>query len=140
MTRQDLLNSIESVHGPFVKNGITFEKTTPDGTVIARDVEDSNIKAYLWNHNERGRDFCIDGFKLKNMRRELNFIKRLADIVKVELDIEDTIDVTDHPVFDEAVLKLEKEVRETKLVAERKSGMVEAYEKLLINRKVQIDT
>ncbi len=101
-----------------------------DGTIYAKCNRENEIGiAFLMTHSGGNfMDFYIQsGCSIKDINKNIRFTKMLNDILEIGVSIE-------------SVTEKEVKVEVEKIVIDEKSkGTIEAYEKLLIGRKVTLE-
>lgn len=132
-TRQELLALIEEAGGKYESNGIAFEAYADGNTktaIKAQDIENPAHNATLWNHCDKTSDFSINYMMLGVISECIEFAGRLATVCEVE---EKPLQYRPPETPSAQVIRVKDESD-----ALRAQGMVEAYEKILLGRNLNI--
>lgn len=112
------------------KEGFIFTQEEGDGTVWVKcERENEKGSGFLMPHSKGDlKDFYIQtGLSIKEINKNIRFVQMLNNILEIGIQIE-------------SVTEKEVKVEVEKIVIDEKSkGVIEAYEKLLIGRKVTLE-
>lgn len=146
MTIQSLKEQVEAGGGEFSLSQITF-KLDAEGQLEAHDELGDNRCTFfdIKNNDKENNDAYIGAFGanyLSDYAKERNFLIRLAEIIDFDLGLNEKVEVT-RP-GDTKIERVEVEIIPEKIERrlsryDRNCGMIEAYEKILLRRDIQIE-
>lgn len=124
-TREEILKLIEDGGGKYIVKGIEFIKE--NNIDIKASVD--GIVFYLWDHFDKISDFYFSsGAKLCQLKDVNIASEKLADYLGIDLGL-NTIKITNEKEVIKEVVKSDP----------RQEGKIEAYENLLLKRKVTLE-
>lgn len=112
------------------KEGFIFTKEDNDETIWVKcERENEKGSGFLMKHsNGEFKEFYIqNSLAIKDINKGIRFVQMLNNILEIGISIETVVDR-------EVKIEVEKIV-----IDEKTKGMIEAYEKLLLNRKVTLE-
>lgn len=130
MLREELLGQIEKAGGILRMNDITFRphKDGDSNSAICAQDDKSDTKAFLWNHCLNTENFSST-INLGDAKAIIDFFIRLALLEDEKIVLNNDVKIEPEIVgVEESSIK----------TLSHSQGMVEAYEKILIGREINV--
>lgn len=134
MNLQELKQKIVDGNGEWEpESGFKFKMEKEDSTIhVSCDRPNERGSGFLmeYNNGDFGQFYVQQGFNLRDTGKYIRFCHMLKNILEIE-NIEISGGIIEK--------KIEVEV-EKKIVDEKQQGMIDAYEKILLGRKVTLES
>lgn len=129
MNTELLKQKIEEGNGKWVaREGLEFKQDKDDGTIHCHCKRENEVgTAFLMNHNfDDFNWYMSNSFNIKEVQKSINFFQLLINVLELDVRI--------------GVVEKEVKVEVEKIVKDDKqSGMIEAYEKLLLGKRITLE-